>query len=84
MGDSSRLVREWHLARDSLRSANLAFAAAVGRRASMAEQLTLAREVAYLQDLEDRLATAVRATRARRGFWAPVTTIPGTLPGALG
>ena len=82
MGDSSRLVRNWQLAKDSLRSANLAFAAAVGRRATMAEQLTLAREVAHLQDQEHRLASAVRAQRLRRGFWTPMT-IPSTLPGAL-
>lgn len=71
------------MAKDSLRAANLAFAAAVGRRAMMVEQLTLAREVGHLQDEEHRLATAVRALRMRRGFWTPMT-IPGTLPGALG
>lgn len=83
MDESSRLVREWLAAKDSLRATNLAFAAAVGRRAGMVEQLTLAREVAHLQDEEHKLASAVRARRQRRGFWAPAT-IPGTLPGALG
>lgn len=80
MRDSSRLVRDWQFAKDSLRSANLAFAAAVGRRATMVEQLALAREVAYLQDHEHRLATELRARRVRRGFW----TAPMTMPGALG
>ena len=83
MGDSSRLVREWQMAKDSLRAANLAFAAAVGRRAPMGMQLTLAREVAPLQGEEHRLAVGVRSLRARRGFWSAPMTIPGTLPGAL-
>ncbi|WP_427914587.1 hypothetical protein ACPWT1_06640 [Ramlibacter sp. MMS24-I3-19] len=82
MGDSSRLLREWQMARDSLRAANLAFAASVGRRAPMAEQLALAREVGHLQDEEYRLHVDLRALRVRRGFWSPMT-IPGTLPGAL-
>lgn len=80
MGDSSRLARDWQFARDSLRSANLAFADAVGRRAPMVVQLALAREVAHLQDEEHRLASEMRARRVRRGFW----TAPMTVPGALG
>lgn len=82
MDRGRRLIRHWHRARDSLHATNLAFAAAVGRGVPLAEQLALAHEVARLQDEERRLATAARSFRLSPAFW--ITTIPNTLPGALG
>lgn len=83
MDDSRRLVRDWHAAKEMLRDTNLAFAAAVGERALMADLLAMAREVGRLQDEEHRLATEVRSRRLRRGLFAPVT-FASTLPSVLG
>lgn len=83
MDDSRRLVREWQAAKEMLRDANLAFAAAVGERAAHGELMAMAREVARLQDHEHRLAMEVRSRRLRRGFFTPVT-FPSTLPSVLG
>lgn len=83
MDDSRRLVRDWQLAKQLLREANLAFAAAVGERALMVKLLAMAREVARLQDHEQQLATEVRSRRLRRGLFTPMT-FPSTLPSVLG
>lgn len=82
MDRARRFALHWHRAKDRLRATTLAFADAVARGVPLEDQLALAHEVAQLLDEESRLATAARRFPLRPAYWA--TTIPSTLPSALG
>lgn len=84
MDEKAVTVRDLRKAKENLRATNLAFAAAVGRRADEAELLALAREVGVRLEEEYKLAAAARRMRfSLSDFWVP-TTLPSTLPSVLG